>query len=147
MSGKVIEKNGWKKLFKEIKRSSGLGVNVGIVDGGIATYAAANEFGTRTIPSRPFMRSTFDERQEFYNERFSKFLRAGKAVRGALVLVALIAVSDIRKKIASRMSPANAQSTAEAKGEDNTLINTGTMRKAITYEVVTMAGNATRIGG
>lgn len=145
--GKLLDNRGWDKLFKEIRKSDGLGLNVGIVDSEVATYAEANEFGTRTIPSRPFMRSTFDENKEKYNKTFSRFLRSGKTIRGAFGLLGLIVVSDIRKKIKSRMTPANAQSTAEAKGEDNTLVNTGTMRRSVTYEIVTIGEGITKIGG
>ncbi|MDH7597550.1 MAG: hypothetical protein QHG98_07435 [Methanothrix sp.] len=37
---------------------------VGIFDPAIAEYAAYNEFGTRRIPARPFLRSTWEENVE-----------------------------------------------------------------------------------
>ena len=59
---------GWKKIKQELEVASRLEVAVGLLQGDkngdgvqIAEYAAYNEFGTDTIPSRPFMRTAFDE--------------------------------------------------------------------------------------
>lgn len=59
-------KRQWERLRRELKATGSKEVVVGIqkgeVNGGVlvAEYAAWNEFGTRTIPSRPFMRTYFD---------------------------------------------------------------------------------------
>ena len=111
MTKYVKDDHGWDKLFADIKAADGLDLDVGIVDGAVAEYAAANEYGTRTIPSRPWMRTTFDERSAAWQERFAKAVKAGRSVQRALYAVGLVAVSDLRKKIASKMAPPNAEST------------------------------------
>ena len=80
------------KLWKEIKAQfpkidkavvktgiqSDAGENEGV---SIAEYASFNEFGTRTIPERPFMRKTFDDNLANYNkliERLFKGMLGGK---------------------------------------------------------------------
>lgn len=62
---------GWQAISREIEAAKGAGVRVGVLgdsqpaeDGtDMVLIAAANEFGTDTIPSRPFMRGAFDERR------------------------------------------------------------------------------------
>jgi hypothetical protein len=60
---------GFKQLIAELQNAKNLEVVVGLqeseeksADGVyVAEYAAANEYGTKKIPERSFMRSTFDE--------------------------------------------------------------------------------------
>ena len=80
------------KLWKEIKAQfpkidkaivkTGIQSDAGENDGvSIAEYASFNEFGTRTIPERPFMRKTFDDNLANYNkliERLFKGMLSGK---------------------------------------------------------------------
>ena len=74
------------KLWKEIKAQfpkidkavvktgiqSDAGENEGV---SIAEYAAFNEFGTRTIPERPFMRKTFDDNLSNYNKLITRLFK------------------------------------------------------------------------
>lgn len=106
----------------------------------IAEYAAWNEFGTETIDERSFLRSAVDENQEKYASRLAK--ACGKAVDAGdcdlereLSLLGELAVRDVQRKIVSGPFKKNAESTIAAKGSSKPLIDTGTMRGAVSYEV------------
>ena len=69
MSQEVVD-FGWEKYLKEMDEDLSY-VDVGILskDGSegdfpLAQLAAVQEFGNTNIPSRPYMRGTFDEQQE-----------------------------------------------------------------------------------
>lgn len=125
----------------------------------LAGYAAANEFGTDTIPERSFLRSTLDENRGRYNEGLDKAVDAliegvGTGVPGAglrmlehsLGQLGVRVSNDVKKKIRDLRDPPNAESTLERKypGE-NPLIHTGRMRSAISFQVdMTGSTNATK---
>jgi hypothetical protein len=112
----------------------------------IATYAIANEFGTRDIPARSFMGSTADEQSAKWetsaNDIINKLLidDAFNPDRSIGILGEMM-VGDIKEKIASNISPRNAQSTIARKtkgkgGKTTTLIDTGLLRNSIHFEVI-----------
>lgn len=138
------------KLWKEIKAQfpkidkavvktgiqSDAGENEGV---SIAEYAAFNEFGTRTIPERPFMRKTFDDNLANYNkliERLFKGMLSGKLdAKFAFDTLGQQTEDDMKDTITNGNFTANAQSTIDKKGSSSPLIDTGTMRNSIRYEV------------
>lgn len=95
---------------------------------------------TVTIPSRPFLRSTLDARGDDWVERLGAALQAGSTPQKAMELVGRRMVDDIQATIKSNMLPDNAESTKRrknAKGAGKgTLIDSGSLLKAISYEVV-----------
>lgn len=114
----------------------------------IAEYAAHNEFGTATIPARPFIATTVRENREKYEKMFA--LGASEVFQGRMkptqVLneVGLAAVKDMRKTVtnARRWAVPNAPSTVARKTRRNKrarivtpLIDTGAMRNAIWYDI------------
>jgi len=105
----------------------------------LATIAAFNEFGTSTIPSRPFLRSTVDENRSKYGEVIAKGLRAAidgrQRFKVSLDRLGLMVVSDVQKKITDNDFPRNAPSTIERKGSSKPLIDTGRLRQSIDYEI------------
>lgn len=104
-----------------------------------ALVAAANEFGTPTIPERSFMRSTMDEEQEKYftmGEQVAQAAADGKiTLRRGAQLIGLTMQNDIRQKITDLKSPPNAPSTIRQKGSANPLVDTAHMRGQVTFEV------------
>lgn len=126
----------------------------------VAEYATYNEFGTEHIPARPFMRKTISEHKGVWQRTFAQMLQ-GKAsdplaVENALHTVGREAVGHIQETISSNMPPDNAPSTKRKKtkfitdgrgrkmknadGTDathipGTLVDTGLMRKVVSYEV------------
>jgi len=138
------------KLWKEIKAQfpkidkavvktgiqSDAGENEGV---SIAEYAAFNEFGTRNIDERPFMRKTFDDNLANYNkliERLFKGMLGGKLdAKFAFNTLGQQTEDDMKDTITNGKFTANAQSTIDKKGSSSPLIDTGTMRNSIRYEV------------
>ena len=138
------------KLWKEIKAQfpkidkavvktgiqSDAGENEGV---SIAEYAAFNEFGTRTIPERPFMRKTFDDNLANYNkliERLFKGMLGGKLnAKMAFSILGQQTEDDMKNTIMTGSFTPNSAYTVAKKGSSRPLIDTGTMRNSIRYEV------------
>lgn len=102
----------------------------------IAIY---NEFGTDTIPSRPFMRQTADKQVENAGKVGERYL--------SMVITGTLTPIDAYKRlgewyqgvqrqavITGPWTP-NAPSTIKRKGSSKPLIDTGKMVNAIRYEV------------
>ena len=106
----------------------------------VAEYAAYNEFGTPTTPSRPFLRRTMDKNRPKYADRLTMIV--GDAVDGKRPLeqgmeyLGLEGVRDVKRAITDWKSPPNADSTKRRKkGVNNPLIDTGRLRASIDHEV------------
>lgn len=110
-------------------------------DATIAEYATYNEFGTDDghIPERSFLRSTVDERRESYlqalGEAMLQTIDKGIDIEQPLALLGERAVRDVQRKIREITDPPNAPSTIAQKGSSKPLIDNGTMRQAISFEV------------
>lgn len=113
----------------------------------VADVAALNEFGTDTIPSRPFMRITADANQDKWQGLMNNVVReavdasikspraGGAAAARGMSRVGLQMESDIRATIDSSVGPVNADSTIAKKGSSGTLIDSGQMKQSIDSEV------------
>jgi len=136
------------------KLSGGLTTQVGVLrgtgehpnaEGGqtIAEIAWWNEFGTDTIPERPFLRSTVREHR-YYEVEVGKALRevlkiitSGSSSDGGalgkkfLLAVGVKAAADIQQKIVDISSPPNAEYTKNKKGSSSPLQDTGILKKSI----------------
>lgn len=111
----------------------------------IAEIAAYNEFGTRWpdgsvhIPERPFLRTTIAEQARTVYPAMMKEL-LGEIVTGkikatrAVGLLGEKAVADVKNKITAITDPENADATVDSKGSSNPLIDTGLLRKSVTWE-------------
>lgn len=104
----------------------------------VAVYAAYNEFGAKNIPARPFMRQTVAEQMPTWKQNVARALPRMGMDATAKVIGQRMA-EDIQAKILSDMPPPNAPATlrrkAEKEGPRGTLVDTGTLAKAISYEV------------
>ena len=106
----------------------------------IAFYGSCNEFGTNDIPSRPFMRSSFDENIAAINKDIEHevgLLAEGKShVRLSLSIIGMKHQSRIKDTISNRnFLPKNAPSTIAKKKSQHTLIDTGAMLNSVHYVV------------
>ena len=130
------------------------GVKVGILEGAthkpknggpavnIAEYAMYNEYGTRRIPARPFMREAMDTYADksWLPELADMICKDNLDPRTAMARLGQIMVADIRQTLED--SPAwavpNADSTVMQKerAAGTPLINSGDMQRAINYEVL-----------
>ena len=107
----------------------------------VLQVAAANEFGTKTIPQRSFLVMP----QQLKAPEISKFIRVqlGKVLEGREVKkgLGLIGVFVTNVSVDAFDSggfgkwPALDDKTIEAKGSSAPLIDTGTLKNSVTYEV------------
>ena len=104
----------------------------------IAQAAFWNEFGTTTVPSRPFFRTTIAAKSKQWGEKLGNALIAtdynGEA---ALRMLGQDVADDITRSIAEWDSPPNAELTQRIKGFDKPLVDSGDMQRAVDYEIVT----------
>ena len=149
MAGDVTDKDlGWEKIQKELVKFKELCVKVGIVEGSeksedginIAEYAAYNEEGTKNIPSRPFIRSWVDNHKEqidkMLTSAFNRVLSGKWTAEEAMKRIGEFAQSGIKKNIIDGKFEPNSPKTIAKKGSSKPLIDTGTLRNSIRYEVV-----------
>ena len=147
---KVIDKDlGYDKWLKQMREIADKPfTKIGILGDGdsdeegvtVLEYGSYNEFGTKNIPERSYIRSTIDERKRrIFGKAFQlqESIFLGKiSVKKALGIMGSLIKGNIVQKIVSLRSPANADSTIKAKGSSNPLIGKdGRLRQSINYEV------------
>ena len=139
---------GFKAIVRELKKLDGKEVNAGILKGSgkskkgvpVVLYAFFNEFGTKHIPARPFVRIASDENKGAWGDIAAEGVgliidRRIKAKK-CCDMVGKRMKADIKKVIGdkSKLAP-NAESTIRRKGHDKPLIDTGLMKKTVNYRV------------
>lgn len=149
MSSRVKDTDlGYKRTMQILRDLLGAEVLVGVrgnagdsEDGTpLAVIAAANEFGTATIPERSFLRSTVESNRGKYADDLQEVVEAvvdGKAnaMEQGLNRLGVEAVADVQRTMRELDDPPNAASTIARKGTDNPLIDTGRLRQSIDHEV------------
>lgn len=141
MSVKIkVLKDNTKRLTADLKKLTSEKLVVGVIDPKVAGYAGYNEFGTKNIPQRSFLRSTYDEQIGKWNKQLEQGISAIVNMRTDSSRVwrdlGEKAKGDIRNKLASNISPPNALATIKRKGSGKTtLFDTGALLRSITYEV------------
>ena len=138
---------GWQAIKREVEKAQGQIVAVGILSGesndgvSIAEYATYNEYGTKHIPSRPFMAISFDEGRAEIDADFKRqtdALVTGKATaNAALTIIGQKHVTRIKKTITGRNipPPLSPKTIARKKGSSKTLVDTGAMVNAVQIEL------------
>lgn len=134
-----------------VDRSKPGGMKVGFVKGlgthpnsngaTVAEIAAYNEFGTDTIPERPFLRTSIRENMKpvyapMIKALLEKILNGQVTVTQAIGLLGEKASADVKLKIIAISDPPNADETIDKKGSTNPLIDTGLMNQSVTWEKV-----------
>jgi HK97 gp10 family phage protein len=117
------------------EKTPGGGKKSGAVN--IATYAFYNEFGTRTAPSRPWMRNTFDKNVNGYVKYIESELGRWlfkKTPRRIMQDLSKKVVKQFRVAIANWNRPPNTASTIKRKGINNPLIESKKMLNAVTWK-------------
>lgn len=114
----------------------------GVVSGTtLLEIAIWNEFGTKHIPERSFLRSWFDKEtnkirvQKWVVALMPSLLNGRKTKEQILNQIGLKIVGEIQKNIVARIPPPNAPVTIEEKGSDVPLVNTGVLRSSIQHVV------------
>jgi hypothetical protein len=148
--------HGYKALIKRTIGMKPVTIAVGILEkdgaaphegGGDLTLieiACFNEFGTFKdgvphVPERSFIRAWFDENEDQLRQTLTILMRsviAGKRTREQILQqMGAYCVGQIQQRIASSLPPPNADSTVKQKGSSTTLIDTGHLRSAISFQV------------
>jgi hypothetical protein len=105
----------------------------------VVDYAIYNEFGTRSIPARPFMATTV-ERYKAQTDKFIDKLAVDiedNKIKPNMALkrLGLYFQAMIRKTIKDGPWTPNAPATIAIKGSSKPLVDTGRMIGAVNYEV------------
>ena len=140
--GQTVDKDlGYKKFAAAARANKGKqSVDIGYFIEAVAAYAAANEFGTDTIPSRPFMRQTFDANRAKYEKMIQAAgLRIGPNLKptDALMPIANELRNDYILAIQSGKFKPNAESTVDKKGYNAPHVETGQMQRALNTRIST----------
>lgn len=142
----------YKRFLQKLGEIAG-GVKAGILNNATTTdgksipeYAIYNEFGTKNIPARPFMRTVADEKPKEWIGKMVGHIRGRatdpKVWHEALGLAGEQMKADIKNSIQNGSWTPNAEATIEAKKRkgkqepDHPLMDTGQMLAAVDYEVM-----------
>ncbi|REF28689.1 hypothetical protein BDD26_3639 [Xenorhabdus cabanillasii] len=143
-----------KAALERIARTPTIQVQAGVLAGAtnedtgepIAPYAAANEFGTRNIPPRPFMRSTIADKSDEWVQLIASQIRGklqdANGIEAAFNTLGMVMASDIKDSIEQTLPPPNAPATVASKikkgraSPGQTLVDSGSLQRAIDYEVI-----------
>ena len=146
VSVKVQQRGGEKlqRLLREAGKGGVSGVKVGFFstakyqDGTpVAAVAAWNEFGTETIPERPFFRNALAESERGVSNILAKGIDTKKMVVDEQLAgrVGEYVQGKIRDSITALKEPPNAPETVRRKGSSDPLMDTGTLRNSVAWEV------------
>ncbi len=139
-----------RRFMKELQELAELEVRIGYQRGeatadddnpraDLVDIAMWNEFGTVNIPSRPFMRDSVDKHIPAINHMLmaqKDALLKGASAREVLETAGLFQKDLIQTEIEQGDFVANAGSTIRKKGSDKPLIDTGTMKDSVHYQIV-----------
>ena len=146
-SSKVTRTTSLSKLKKSLKKVTikvGLPKTTGATvhqDGEetVATIGMYNEFGTSSIPERPFIRSTMQKEAKNIKKLFAKetkkILRGEQTPKNMMGIVGEYTSGQIKRTIVELKDPPNSDFTVAKKRSSNPLIDSGQMIQSITYEV------------
>lgn len=105
----------------------------------VAQVALANEYGVpeHNVPPRPFMWRTVDGNAKKWAKMVQNELPQMKKMdlKTMVKRIASVAVRDMQRTIDELQYPPNAQSTINAKGFNNPLIDSGQMRDSVTWRL------------
>lgn len=118
-------------FFKALSELDGINISVGVFGKEEAEIAFFNEFGTRTIPARSFIRSTIAEHKQDIVANFAMNFQNTHDAKIAASLTSTYVENLIKTKIASGNFKPNAPSTIKKKGRNQPLIDTGRMLNSI----------------
>lgn len=138
---------GFNAIIRELKQLDRKEVNAGILkDAGdnegvpLVNIAMWNEYGTRRIPSRPFVRIASDENKSKWGdvaaEGVGQIIERRIKWRKCCGMVGERMRDDIKKVIGDKTKLApNALSTIRRKGHDKPLIDTGLMKSKVDFRI------------
>lgn len=139
---------GFRRIITNLQSFDGVQISVGVLrDAGkaddgktdLTEIAAYNEYGTKTIPARPFVKIASDENgdswQDLAEQGVNAVISGNLGMKQVMNLVAKRMQADVQKVFGSSKLKANAPSTVKAKGSSAPLIDTGRLRQSINYRI------------
>lgn len=142
--GDILTPDG-KRFFDELSKITDKDVDVGIFaesvypDGNtVASIAVQNEYGTSTIPARPFMKQTLDNRSDVMEQAAGELLDgvAGKKnSEDVLDAFGEKMAEAMQEEILYGSFAPNAPRTIARKGHNLPLVDTEQMWDSVTYKV------------
>ena len=146
MMSNVIDKDlGWKRIERKMDFLDGKEIRAGVLPSAgngkkgvpIAEYATFNEYGTKKIPSRPFMATSADENKGWSTsvKNAVKGIIDGAEVISQMNTVGEKMKTDIKKNIGTYRFKPLKPATVKKKGHDIQLIDSGDLYDAIDFEV------------
>lgn len=97
------------------------------------------EFGTKYIPERSFLRSTFNQKRPEYDAMIAKEAKSVYENKGSVMdglnRVGLKAANDVKATIRGNIPPPLADSTIARKGSSLPLVDTGQLINGISWVV------------
>lgn len=141
-----------QKYVNELNKLANMEICVGFQAGDgsyengtdIVDIASYNEFGTSTIPARPFMQQSWENHESELQSACEEALASvsnGGGAQEACDKIGAIGVKLVQQEIVDGGFVPNAPSTVLKKGSAQPLIDTGTMRQSVHY-VVRGAGSS-----
>lgn len=134
-----------KRYFAELEKLAKLEVQVGFQEGesgeggvSLAEIAAYNELGTSTIPTRPFMRQSFENHGDEIQaacDQVNANLSNGGTAESALQELGVFVKGLVQSEIVSGGFTPNAPYTVAQKGSDTPLIDSGRMRQSVNFVI------------
>lgn len=113
----------------------GLPESAGVTPDGVsvAQVGAAHEFGTSTIPARPWLQTGVNKAQDDISQIAVDGIKDELPQEQILNQIGVVAVGAVQQNIIEIKSPANSDRTIAQKGSANPLIDTGNMMQSVTY--------------
>lgn len=147
----ILKDLGLKDLRRKMQEAAkGLGVKAGIQEGSKrsgddltnAELAIVHEYGTSSIPARPFIGPTAEKKQESWYKLLGGLTKKVDFtnpniddIKDALDAVGMRMASDIKQTIRNGLSPALKPATIARKGSSKPLIDSGQLVNSITHKV------------
>lgn len=147
MAGVIDRDLGFNRIVRDLQKLDGMEVVAGMLkDSGKASNGASyvdiatwNEYGTRRIPSRPFIRISADTNRQAWAKMAQQCVNDvidGDGPRDATQVIGHKMVEDIRKVFGDTSKlKANAPSTIAKKGRNEPLVDSGEMRRRVNFRV------------
>ena len=147
MAGVIDHDLGFNRIMRDLQKLDGMEVVAGMLrDSGKASNGASyvdiatwNEYGTRRIPSRPFIRISADTNRQTWAKIAQQCVNDvidGNSPTEAARVIGHRMVEDIRKVFGDTSKlKANAPSTIKKKGRNEPLVDSGEMRRRVNFRV------------
>ena len=130
------------EILDKYRKKGTLGMKVGIMGGKtypdgikVAEVGYINEYGTDTIPARPFFRSAIQNNQDVLPKMAASLIQKNDP-ETALRLIGEHMVGEFTESVMTWSDPPNTESTIRQKGFNSPLrANDKLLRNSFTYEI------------